>query len=230
MRASGGLALTAALLAGCGFGLHETAKTQRPGSVSLLTGASYISNDTLAAQQNRALLQLGAEVGPLRVGLSEHADIGLGFFYGLGARLDAKFNVLDRSDRLAIAPRLGAGYAEGSDQRKTAVVMGGVIGSYDVLPKLTPYLGLTFANHWIAGPQPFTTLKPGERLAPRTGVGDGLLELAVGAQWHLGAVVALSAEYGLWLPMQDDPGDFYSFVTSQIGSVGVRFCFSRQCD
>ena len=40
---------------------------------------------------------------------------------------------------------------------------------------------------------------------------------------------ALSAAYGLWLPMQDDPGAFYTSVTSQIASFGLRLCFSGRC-
>jgi hypothetical protein len=71
---------------------------------------------------------------------------------------------------------------------------------------------------------------PGERLAPATGLGDGLLQLVVGLQCRLGSVVALSAEYGLWLPMQNDPGTFYTFVTSKIVSFAVRICLRRPCE
>jgi hypothetical protein len=213
-------------LVACGYGLHQTAKTQRPGAVSLQTGLSYISNENISAQQQPGPLHIGAEVGPVRVGLSDHVDVGVGFFYELGARVDAKFNVLAPSDRLAIAPRLGAGYASGSD-RRTAMWMGGIIASYDVDPTFTPYLAATFANHWFAGPQPEASFNAGEHLAPPTGLGDGLLELVAGAQWRVGSVVALSAEYGLWQPVQNDPGTFYAFVTSQVVSVGMRFCFER---
>jgi hypothetical protein len=43
------------------------------------------------------------------------------------------------------------------------------------------------------------------------------------------ALLVLSAAYGLWLPMQDDPGAFYTSVTSQIASFGLRLCFSGRC-
>ena len=228
MRAAA-LSLACAALTGCGYGLHQTAKTQPRGAVSLQTAVTYITNANISAQQDRLPLKLGAEVGPVRVGLSDHVDVGLGFLYGTGGRLDAKFNVLSRSNRLAIAPRLGAGYAVGAD-RQTAMWMGGVIASYDVHPRLSPYVSATFANHWFRSQKPSVMLKAGEQIAPPTGTGDGLLQLVVGAQWRASSAIALSAEYGLWLPMQDDPGAFYTFVTSQIASFGLRVCFSGRCE
>jgi hypothetical protein len=212
---------------GCGYGLHQTAKTQLPGSVSLETGVSYVTNDVLSAQ-SLPTYKLGAELGPLRVGLSDHVDLGVGLFYVQGLRVDSKFNVMPRASRLAIAPRIGAGYAASSD-RSTAMWMAGVIGSYDVTPTFTPYLSATFANHWFASPTPVADLGQGERLAPPTGAGDGLLQLVGGFQWRLGSV-ALSAEYGRWLPVQNDPGTFFAFVATEVVSFGVRFCFEKRCE
>ena len=106
----------------------------------------------------------------------------------------------------------------------------GAISTTASFPTLSPYISATFANHWFASPQPDVQLNPGEQIAPPTGAGDGLLELVAGAQWRASSGVALSAEYGLWLPMQDDPGTFYTFVTSQIVSVGLRMCFSGPCE
>jgi hypothetical protein len=226
------IATLVAPLVGCGYGLHQTAKTQAPGAVSLVQGFSYITNSTFAAQNlsgATGLLQLGMDVGPLRAGLSDHVDMGIGFLYGPGVLVDSKFNVLRRSGRLALAPRLGSGFAVNGD-RTTVMWMAGLIASYDVLPTLTPYLAGTFANHWIKSPQPDATFAPGEHLAPPTGAGDGLLELTAGVQWRTGPIFAISAEYGLWLPVQNDPGTFYSFVTSQIFSIGLRFCFHPRCD
>lgn len=140
MRGCGGVVrslVLAGLLgaAGCGYGLHQTAKTQRPGTVSLQTGISYVSNEVISAQPEGVgpFVSLGGDVGPLRVGLSDHMDMGLGFFYVNGLRLDSKLNVMPREDRLAIAPRIGAGFAS-NEGRSTAMWMGGVIGSYDVWP------------------------------------------------------------------------------------------------
>ena len=232
MRAFAIAALTAPLV-GCGFGLHQTAKTQRPGSVSLAQGFSYLTNSNLAAQQstggNPLGSPLGTDLGPLRVGLSDHVDMGIGLLYGSGVLVDSKFNVLGRSNRLALAPRLGSGFAVNGD-RTTAMGLAGIIASYDVQPALTPYLAGTFANHWIKSPQPYATLAPGEHLAPPTGAGDGLLELTVGVYLHAGPIFAISAEYALWLPVQNDPGTFYSFVPSQIVSVGFHFCVHLRCD
>lgn len=236
MRGCGGIVRFLALAgllgaAGCGYGLHQTAKTQRPGAVSLQTGISYVSNEVISAQPEGIgpFVSLGGEVGPLRVGLSDHVDMGLGFFYVNGLRLDSKLNVMPREDRLAIAPRIGAGFAS-NEGRSTAMWMGGVIGSYDVWPTFSPYLSVTWANHWITAPQPAVDLGPGERLAPATGLGDGLLQLVAGVQWRAGSVVALSVEYGRWQPMQNDPGTNYAFVASDVVSVGMRFCFSGGCE
>jgi hypothetical protein len=219
----------ALLATGCGYGLHQTAKTQRPGTVSLQTGLSYVSNEVLSAQSSSPpTLKFGGEVGPLRVGLSDHVDMGFGLFYVTGVRVDSKFNVMPRENPLAIAPRIGAGFATNSD-RSTTMWMAGVIGSYDVTETLTPYLSATFANHWFASPQPVVDLGQGERLAPATGFGDGLLQLVGGIQWRPGSV-ALSAEYGRWLPMQNDPGTYFAFVATEVVSLGVRFCFERRCE
>jgi hypothetical protein len=221
---------TCALLAtGCGYGLHQTAKTQRPGAVSLQTGLSYVSNEVLSAQTSALpTLHFGGEVGPLRVGLSDHADMGFGLFYVTGVRVDSKFNVMPRENALAIAPRIGAGYAANSD-RATTMWMAGVIASYDVSSTFTPYASATFANHWFASPQPAVELGQGEQLAPATGLGDGLLQLVAGFQWRLGSV-ALSAEYGRWVPTQNDPGTFFAFVPTDVVSFGVRVCFAKRCE
>jgi hypothetical protein len=226
------IAALAVSFVGCGYGLHQTAKTQPPGSVSFVNGFSYITNSNLAAQDRiggSSLLRIATDVGPLRAGLSDHVDMGIGFLYGPGVLVDSKFNVLQRVSRLALAPRLGSGFSV-NDTRTTTVWMAGIIASYDFLPALTPYVAGTFANHWIKSPQPEATFAPGEHLAAPTGTGDGLLELSAGLQWRTGPILALTAECGLWLPMQNDPGTFYSFVTSQIVSVGFRFCVHLRCD
>jgi hypothetical protein len=215
------------LATSCGYGLHQTAKTQLPGTVSLLTGLSYASNEVVSAQTSPTY-GFGAELGPLRAGLSDHVDMGFGFFYVDGFRVDSKFNVMARENPLAIAPRIGAGYATSSD-RSTVMWMAGVIGSYDVSPTFTPYLSATFANHWFASSTPVVDLGQGQRLAPPTGAGDGLLQLVAGVQWRLGSV-ALSAEYGRWLPMQNDPGTFFAFATTDVVSLGVRICVEKKCE
>src|SRR5579859_3318841 len=117
------------LAPGCGYGLHQTAKTQLPGTTSLQTGVSQVTNQVLSAQ-DAAPLHLGAEVGPLRFGLSDHVDMGVGLLYGIGARVDSKFDLLPHANPLAIAPRIGTGVGSRSGQ---AVVMwmGGAIVSYD---------------------------------------------------------------------------------------------------
>ena len=65
-------------------------------------------------------------------------------------------------------------------------------------------------------------LAPDETLAPRSGVGDGLLQLHTGFELRARTGVGVFLEYGLWLPAQDDPGDSYAFVTTHIFAIGIH--------
>lgn len=208
--------LIAPYLGGCSFGLFQTAHTQPPGTVSATLGATRISNELDGLAGRDELTQLGAEVSA-RVGLTRRLELGLGSFFQSGARASAKLNVLDPTSPFALAPRAGVGYAH-----RYGVVMaeGGAIASYRFFDRLEPYVGLTFANHWITNYPPPPVVPP--NLAPGSGSGDALLQGALGLEAALGDHVALLAEYGHWFVLTNDPGDFYAFVPTNVLGIALR--------
>lgn len=225
------LALTA-----CSYSLHETAHTLPAGASSLDLGASLLVNDQTTGRNASLASGVGAEIGPLRVGLSDHVDMGIGFLYTTGGRVDTKVDVFGPHDRFALAPRFGAGYAAESSnsdsQRKVVLWMLGLIASYDVSEGFTPYAGATFANHWVHATPSYdarSELLPSQQFAARTGEGNGLLELAAGLRFRTSERATFSLEYSLWAPMQDDPGDFYAFTTSHVISGVFRLCITGRC-
>ena len=135
----------------------------------------------------------------------------------MGVKMDAKVNLLHPLQRLAVAPRLGAGFGLG---RKVWMVEGGAIASYRVSDWFEPYLGLTFANHWIAREPPPIMLPP--NVVARTGTGDGLLQLSLGVELVAARHFAVLAEYGHWFVLNNDPGDFYRFLPTNIAGLAVR--------
>ena len=81
-------------------------------------------------------------------------------------------------------------------------------------------MGLTFANHWIEPGPPPGPLPP--NVVGHRGSGDGLLQLNLGIELMLSDHVALLGEYGHWFPLNDDPGDFYAFVPTNIAGFALR--------
>ena len=217
------MAALAALLGGCAYGMHESARTMAPGRVSGGGAISFVTNTNTAARGGVGASNFGVDLGMARVGLARRVDVGVGFLYGLGGRADVKVSPLPEAWRFALALRLGGGGAAIPDNVVMAYV--GAIASYDFAFGLTPYLGCTFADHWIYGidrdPPP-----PGQTLVRRAGYGDGLLQSALGVRVFTdrkaAVPVSVSLEYGLWVPLQDDPGDGFSFIVSHIASLG--FC------
>ncbi|MEZ4225926.1 MAG: hypothetical protein R3B13_33570 [Polyangiaceae bacterium] len=218
MRA--GLLLIAVVSSGCGYGLMQTAHTEPPNEVGAVFGAAYLKNELSGVAGRNTRAAVGMHAAP-RLGLSDHIDIGLQPWLLLGARADVKVDLLAPLNPLAIAPRFGVGYARGIGS-DTAMVLAGGIASYRVTREFEPYAALTFANHWITRPAPEVDLAPDETLAPRSGVGDGLLQLHTGFELRARTGVGVFLEYGLWLPARDDPGDSYAFVTTHIFAIGIH--------
>jgi hypothetical protein len=213
------LAAGCALLASaCSFGSFQTGHTQAPGTVSALAGGTFVSNRMDDTAGRGGVTNSGAQLGA-RIGLTQRMDLGFGTFLGTGLKSDLKLNLLDPHAKLALSPRLGAGYRLG---RKTSMLEAGAVTSYRVSPHFEPYFGATFANHWIQREPP-----AGEPLPPnvvgRSGTGDGLLQLNLGVEVPLSRHIALLAEYGHWFPLSDDPGDFYRFVPTNIAGLALRF-------
>jgi len=214
LRALGGV--LPYLACGCSFGAFQTAHTQAPASVSFTPGIANIWNG-LDKQAGRGLeTNIGGQLGA-RVGIAPRLDVGVGTFLYSGAKADVKVNLLEPHQRLAIAPRLGAGYRF---ERRVAMAEGGAIVSYRFLGGHEPYLGLSFANHWIE-PQ-LTTAPVPPNAVGRRGTGDGLLQLNLGIEIPITRHSAMLLEYGHWFPLNDDPGDFYAFVPTNIAGIALR--------
>jgi len=228
MRAS--LAAACALVMGCSYGLGETPRTLPKGHVSGNTGMSMVFNRSDAERGGVGLHNLAPQLGPLRVGVAPHVDVGLATLFGLGFRADVKVSPTRPTLPFAFAVRAGGGAAGDTSSRNLAMAFAGVLASY-TFGVVEPYLGATFSNHWIYYGQaalPPGSLAPGERYASRQGYGDGLVELTVGLRVSVSTWGSVSFEYSRWQPAQDDPGDFYRFVANDIASLGLCVgCWTR---
>lgn len=210
--------VVAPLTSGCSFASFQTAHTQAPSSVSVTPGVAQVFNRVDDQNGRDQLTNLGAQVGG-RVGITKRVDAGLGSFLFGGVKADLKVNLLEPHRRLALSPRVGAGYRFGGG-RSVGLLEGGAIVSYRLFDHFEPYFGLTFANHWIEPGPPPEPLPP--NVVGRSGRGDGLLQLNVGIELMLSDHVALLGEYGHWFPLNDDPGDFYAFLPTNIAGLALR--------
>jgi len=207
--------LIAALTSGCSFGSFQTAHTQAAGTVSVTPGVARVFNRVDDQNGRDTLTNVGLQLGG-RLGITKRVDAGLGTFMLGGVKADVKVNLLDPHQRLAIAPRLGAGIR---GTRSVGMLEGGAIASYRFADWFEPYFGLTFANHWIE-PEPPDPLPA--NVVGRRGTGDGLLQLNLGVQLIASEHVAFLGEFGHWTPLNDDPGDFYAFVPTNVAGVALR--------
>ena len=218
-----GIACTAVLTTGCGWGLHESARTLAPGQVSSGGAITLVANER-ADDGKLRVATVVPDVVPVRVGVARRVDVGVGLFYFVGLRADVKVSLLPPTSIFALAVRGGAGGAVFPEKLVTAFA--GVLASVDLGDVLQPYLGVTYATHWIFGLNTEAPTNPGERLAARAGYGDGLLQSALGMRFFVDGGgktrASVSLEYGLWVPLHDDPGDGFAFVLSHLGSLG--FC------
>ena len=227
MRCAGLIWLwVASQLAACAssHGLMQTAHTQPAASWRAKLGVASVFNANDDAPGRDMRKQSTIEPS-LRVGLHEQVDVGLAPWYTTGGALDGKVNLLDNHGRLALAPRLVAGYAWG-EARSVVGLEVGVIASYHFQPWFEPYIALGFANHWFSSRNMDETMRlaPNQRFAPKQGCGDGLVKLTAGVDIQLaGAGWHLLAEYAHWFRAQDDPGDGFSFVANDIVALSVAF-------
>ena len=70
--------------------------------------------------------------------------------------------------------------------------------------------------------EPEIALDSTQTYVNRSGTGDGLLQLTIGAQALIAAYTALMVEVSHWIPLNDDPGDFYAFVPTTLIGLGIR--------
>jgi hypothetical protein len=213
------LALVASSTTACSYGLFQTAHTQPPGTVSATFGVTTVSNEIAEESGRNAFTNLGFEPSA-RVGLGRQLDVGVGGFFLSGGRADVKYDLLGPDEPLAIAPRFGVGY-----QVNYAIFMAeiGVLESYRVTRWFEPYGGLTLADHWIGDYDAPDSPPAGKTFADRTYSGDGLLKANLGVAFMPSSAVTLMLEYGHWFFLFDDPGDFYSFLPTDIFGAAIRF-------
>jgi hypothetical protein len=224
-------ALLGGMSGGCSLGLHQTAKTLEAGEVRVGGGLMVLRNrpaDVLedtpeARQQGQERIASAPELG-VRVGVGRRTDLGIGMYLGPGLRVDAKHNLIENTRPYAVAPRVGLGYTN-YDGSKLYSWLAGLIGSYRLLRGFSVYLGGTFANHHVYRPASDNspTLGPNERLAERTGWGDGLFQGALGLNIQTGKTT-MFLEYGRWIPLQNDPGDLSRFVPTHLLSFTIHSC------
>lgn len=210
-------------LGGCGYGLMQTAHTERSATVGGVVGGTYVVNKLSGLAGRTTQTNLGGVLAP-RVGIGDHVDVGLQPWMWVGARADVKVDLLAPDNPLAIAPRAGGGYATG-DKGDQFMAMAGAIASYRIGTRFEPYLGATYADHWISltkDEYAFSFSSGGTPVA-RNHTGDGLVELTVGSEIRLARVSGLLFEYNLWLPANNDPGDGYAFVTTHVFALGFHF-------
>jgi hypothetical protein len=207
------------LASGCSYGLFQTGHTQPTGTFSGSIAVTAISNEL--SQSNGRGIQTNTAVEPaLRVGVSDQLDVGLSGFLMSGARADVKYNLMPPDAPLAIAPRVGAGY---QFSYEVAMAQAGAIVSYRVGTAVEPYLGVAFANHWINGyPAIEDPLPPGKTEVGRSYSGDGLLQTHLGLAIGAGPNAAFLLELGRHWRMQDDAGDHYRFVSTNVYGLALR--------
>lgn len=212
---------------GCsaGFGLAQTAKTVEPGGGRMTVGMGGAFNEYDRERKGPGIYNLSYETA-WRYGLARKTDVGLGPWLGLGLQLDVKHELTPREKRYGIALRGGGGFSAGAPNSFSAFL--GTIASFEIFPWLTPYGGLAFRNFWFNDRTQHPPPTDGSEWAKRRGYGDGLLQATLGLRLHTGRA-AIYLEYARWLPMQNDPGDFFKLVASHVFTLSVGFCLGPEC-
>jgi hypothetical protein len=213
-------------LLGCGHGQFQTARTTPPGQVDITVAQLYVHNENVQERGGVSCFNFPQQVD-VRVGLSEQVDLGAKLFFLTGALVDTKVNLIPTPNDFALALHGGVGAAavDVLYEDDIAVVIHlpiGVITSYRFFGELSPYLGLDYGFYWIFG-RKLEGRDPGKVYAEREGYGDGVARLTVGLEWEVSEGLALLGEYDILMPLVDDPGDNFAFVTNHIVGIGVRY-------
>lgn len=225
-RQSAAAMLVALSLTGCGYGVLQTAHTEPPGKPAVTVGAATVSNEYDAEARRNPATNAVPEAS-LRLGLTEHLDVGTGPYLLTGWRADVKGNLFRPAERHALAPRAGVAYATLQGDR-TLLAFVGVIGSYRVARWFEPYGSLTMADNWVRIESPTDTrLAPNEAFVDRDRTGNGNLQAVLGAELSVTRRWGFLLEYGRWTPLWNDPGDFYRFAHNNVFAAGARFSAPR---
>lgn len=210
---------TSFLLVGCGMTSLQTARTVPRGETQTTIAVSYLRND----QRYESLFPALPLDFMVRHGATDQIDLGARVFLGLGVLGDAKWNLLPRDRRTALAVSVGAGGAAnpgGSNKASEIVhVPVGVTASHAVTSWFTPYASIGYGAYWIFN---YADRDPTKTYAARTGTGDGLLMAHLGIELSRASGRALLLEYTYARPVVDDPGDQFSFTTNHFFSIGFH--------
>jgi hypothetical protein len=211
------LALGLVLLAGCGVTRLQSARTTPRGHTRTTIGASLVHLG------DRGFSVLGdipaAPVDILvRHGATDRVDWGIRLLLGLGLLGDVKWNLLDPARATALSVSAGVGGAVDSSAGLIHVPLT-VSASHNVRPWFIPYAAVGYGTYWVIG---YGERTPGVSYAGRSYTGDGLLMLHAGIELTRATGRALFLEYGVGLPVVNDPGDSYGFATNHFFSIAFR--------
>jgi hypothetical protein len=188
------------LLAGCGVTHLQSARTTPRGHTRTTIGASLVHLG------DRGGFHILGDVpaAPLdimvRHGATDRVDWGIRLLFGLGLLGDVKWNLLDPARATALSVSAGAGGAVDSSAGLIHVPVG--YGAYWIIGYGDPMSGVSYAG--------------------RSYTGDGLLMLRAGIELTRATGRAFFLEYGVGLPVVNDPGDFYGFATNHFFSIAFR--------
>lgn len=212
------------LSSGCGMGLMQTAKTTPVDKIDVFLGMGCIYNE-MSKERGSALSNVSPHVA-VRFGLTDQLDAGAALFMGTGGLLDVKYNFQTPESPLAISIQAGLGGA-GKADLDNAITLHlplKMLFSYELLGGwLTPYAMVGIGIFWIFDYKPEHGQDTGVDYADRKGHGDSMLMLTAGLELFTCRRVKLLLEYSFWMPIIDDPGDFFSFVDNHIFMIGMRF-------
>jgi hypothetical protein len=199
----------------------QTAHTVPAGKARAHLGAARVYNEIDDVGGRGTLSNTSVEAG-VRFGVTDFLDLGVLPLLGSGAAVDSKANVLYGKGRLALAPRLLAGV---TTDTPVFVAEAGIIASYRIVRALEPYAALGFSNHWFFGPRPLPEdgLAADESLAKPAGYGDGLVKASLGLSARFGGGFSALVEYDHWYLAQNDPGNGYAFLPSDVIALALAF-------
>ncbi len=222
------LLLSGIFVTGCGFGQFQTAKTVPKGEVRTTVAQQFQANEDIHER----------EVTPnnfppelmVRVGVGDSVDVGTRIFLGGGLLVDAKVNLIPRTERFALS--LSGGFGAAADWVNISDVMAilhlpvRLLISYRIKDSFTPYAGVGYSFFWVFGrdhldiPPPED---PNTEYVDRKGYGDGVVPFTIGIEYKFNIRFGVLLEYSFWLPAVDDPGDGFAFVPNHMGGFGFVF-------
>jgi hypothetical protein len=210
-----------ALLCGCGYGHLQSAKTTPKGHLDAVLGGGVTYNKTIK-ERDFSITNLPLMVNA-RLGILDQMDIGLRMYMMAGLMADVKYNFMPHKHPLAVSVQGGVGMAkdiisEGVKEAWNLQLPVFAHLSYTVKNIFTPYASLGYSIFWIFGRK---GPDPNMDYVDQKGYGDGMLMAGAGFEVRFNDHFSMALEYNYWHPLQDDPGDKFSFVPNHIVVLGI---------